>query len=64
MWPELAKYPSTVQLGEMVKRATAEEGRKAQRKETMLAYSRFFAALTFLGAAIVITGMVWQPPAS
>ena len=63
MWPELAKYPSTVQLGEMVKRATGEENRKAQRKETMLAYSRFFAALTFLGAGIIITGMFWKPPA-
>ena len=61
MWPELAKYPPTVQLGEMVKRATTEEGRKAQRKETMLAYSRFFATLTFIGAAILITGMFWKP---
>ena len=61
MWPELAKYPPTVQLGEMVKRATGEEGRKAQRKETMLAYSRFFASLTFLGAAIIIAGMFWKP---
>ena len=61
MWPDLAKYPSTVQLGEMVKRATMEEGKRAQRKETMLAYSRFFASLAFLGAVIIVAGMFWKP---
>ena len=61
MWPDLAKYPSTVQLGEMVKRATLEEGKRAQRKETMLAYSRFFASLAFLGVAIIVVGMFWKP---
>src|SRR5687767_9051616 len=63
LWPDLGQYPSTVQLGEMVKRSGQEEGKKAQRKETMLAYSRFFASLAFLGVAIIVTGMFWKPPA-
>ena len=61
LWPDLGQYPSTVQLGEMVKRSGQEEGKKAQRKETMLAYSRFFASLAFVGVAIIVTGMFWKP---
>jgi hypothetical protein len=60
-WPELASYPTTVQLGELVKRSNAEEGQYAQRKESALGYSRLFATLAVLGVAIIVVGMFWKP---
>jgi uncharacterized membrane protein YeaQ/YmgE (transglycosylase-associated protein family) len=61
LWPELAQYPSTIQLGEMVKRTTLEEGKRAQRKESALTITRIFVFVAVVGAALIVTGMFYKP---
>ncbi len=61
LWPDLSQYPSTVQQGEMVKRTTIEEGKRAQRKEATLTYTRICVFVAVVGVALIVTGQFWKP---
>lgn len=61
MWPDLSQYPATVQQGEMVKRATIEEGKRAQRKEMAMTYTRYCVFVAVIGIALIATGYFWKP---
>lgn len=64
LWPEAAKYPPTPQRQELVKQATLEERRRADRTELIKGWVRVFLGLAFLGAALYVASLfIKAPPA-
>jgi len=63
LWPEAAKYSATQQRQELVKQATKEEGRRADRHEMVKGYVRVCLGLAFLGIVVFIASKFIKPAA-
>jgi hypothetical protein len=61
MWPDVARFPANLQVQEMIKRASQDENRRAERVEVTLSVTRFIACLAFIGIALAVAGMFWVP---
>jgi len=62
LWPEAAKYPPTPQRQELVKQATLEERRRADRTELIKGWVRVFLGLAFLGVALYVASLFIKVP--
>ena len=61
MWPEIGKFPQNLQIQEMVKRASIDENRRAERVEVVMGIVRFIGFLAFIGIALIVAGMFYRP---
>lgn len=61
LWPEVSKFPTNLQIQEMVKLASTDENRRAERVEIVMGYGRFIGFVAFIGVALIIAGMIWRP---